>query len=176
MKPYILMKTKQHLQGAFAEKLIYSYFKKNKEKVFTQKNIKRNFKLPEEVKEYINKNYSENIKIIKILEEYPFDILKIKKQLEVFEIKSKIVKFNKDDRKFDTSKIQIETFKKLSDLNIKVKILFLWLYNEKFYFKTYDFKDLKIIGVKKPKFYLQKIYYSPKYKTYTPIKKYYDVN
>ena len=115
---YIKSDTLQHKQGASCEDFIFNLMKKNGMNVYRQKLYKYQSTIPPKVKSYIPNKLKEMFKI------YSFDFFLIdNNKLYTFEVKSKIVKFNKDDRKFDISKIQYKTFEYCERNGIKVRIL-----------------------------------------------------
>jgi len=138
------MNTKQHHQGSKLEDFIYHKLKSQGFEVYRQIETKNKFLLPNEIIKYLPST------LISIMEHYPFDFFLIKEnKVYVVEVKSKSLKYSKDDRKLDISLTQFNMFKNIEKEGINVKILVLWFSNNKYHYKFFNFKDLKVIGKEK---------------------------
>jgi len=159
---FIRMNTRQHNQGSILEDFIFSYLKNKKFLVYRQDN---SFSMPKEIEKYLDKD------IILLMKEYPFDFFLVEdEKLNIIEVKSKVVKFTKDDRKFDISQSQFAIFNTLSQKGINIKLLFIWVHSNTFFYHFHNFNDLSIIGKAKLKFKLPKEYlYSPKHIKYEEL-------
>lgn len=163
---YIQYDSKQHKQGKKIENFMFNFLKSKNKKVYRPIGNSMPFKLPLEIKKYIKERN------LLFFETYPFDIFLIEgNKLKIIEIKSKSVKFTKDDRKLDISLYQYDIFKHCESSGIKIKIFVVWIHKNKFYYKFYNFSDLKVIGKKKLKLKLPNdTIYSPNKVSYIPLK------
>ena len=153
------MNTRQHEQGRIIEDFIFNELKKDNINIYRQENSKNyDFSIPEEIREYLNDE------IILLIEKYPFDFFLIEdNKFHIIEVKSKQVKFSKDDRKIDISHSQFDILKELEIKGIPIKMLIVWFDDSGYYYQFYDFRKLKIIEKKKLKLKLpSEIKYSPK--------------
>ncbi len=167
---YIEDDTPQHKTGAKYEDFIFLKYQEQGLDVYRQD---VDGKLPQKMRDFINSE-----KIIRLLELTRYDFFWIiNDQINVVEVKSKRVPQNsrKDERKFDTSQIQVTCFDLCEREGIKVKIHIVWWTSEdKYYDRCFDYKDsdITLIGGKKVKFKLPAIIdYSPERVEYKDFKK-----
>ncbi len=156
---YIKALTQNHLNGSYWESLVW-YLKSLESNVYT----------PEEVKKI--KDINSELKSFFLYHKEEFDFIEIKdSKLLLYEIKSKNVRYNKDDRKFDISQKEIDFFEECLNREITVKLGFVWYEDlTNFHLKVFDYRGLRIVGNYRKKIYLHReLKYSPKYVRYERV-------